>query len=92
MTNWYAVATMATSAERRQEALAMFLEQEMHNTHDRLLDIEDIDGSVPDGMEEKWSYEKGKLDNLRLLYGMVQQARAVDTLTSKAAEATEEER
>lgn len=84
--NYYITATLATDPDRRIDALAFFIEEELHETATRLTALEASDGSIPDDDRANWNYEKGQLDMLRLLYGMIQQGRLRDARESRGCE------
>lgn len=85
MTN-YRTAIAHPHEDARETALARFLEAELHETADRLTGLEDENGGIPAEVADQWNYEKGRLDTLRLLYGLVQQRRAHDELTRQDEE------
>lgn len=72
--NHYLEAIYAETEEEQFQAYRQFLEAEMEDTLERMPDpTEDLD----DEEWEKWTYEKGKLDCLRLVHGMVIQSMLV---------------
>jgi hypothetical protein len=78
--NPYMAATILPPGRRRLEAVRQFLEEEQHRLHDRLNEIEDDDGSIPDDVTDEWSMVKGKLDQTRLFHGLVIQAVLTDEM------------
>lgn len=74
MTNYYLKAIHADDRIEQLHAIRKFLEGEMRRVEDRMVDIETDDGTIPDDKAEQWSYEKGKLDSLATVYGMVVQS------------------
>jgi len=69
--NPYLAATMLSPGRERLEAVRQFLEEEQHRLHDRLTEIENDDGSIPDEAADEWSMAKGRLDQTRLFHGLV---------------------
>lgn len=62
--------------ERDEQLLAMhqFISKEIEDHLHRLEGFEAEDGSVPEENVRCWNYEKGRLDALRTLQGLVTQA------------------
>lgn len=62
--------------DREEQLLAMhqFISQEIRDQFERLKELAADDGSAPGENIEQWSYEKGKLDQLRTQQGLVTQA------------------
>lgn len=71
--NPYLAAITLSDSEEQLLALHQFLEEELERVNKRLERLENEDGSIPDGVGEEWSMVKGKLDQTRLLYGMITQ-------------------
>jgi hypothetical protein len=84
-TNPYAAASMLEPGEDQLRAVYQFLEDEQHRLNERLNSLEAEDGSIPSEVGEEWSMVKGKLDQTRLLYGLV-----VQSLLASSASASDE--
>lgn len=56
------------------QAFNQWLAEEEQRSFERLDDLENDDQSIPDENRESWSYEKGRLDGLRSVHGLVAQA------------------
>lgn len=84
--NHYLRAIRHSDPAERTESMIAFLSEEMYRTGERLAALENDDGSIPDGNAENWSYEKGKLDTLRTVYGLVGQRRAMQNTRGGADE------
>ena len=72
--NPYLAASLLSPGREHLEAVRQFLEEERHRLHERLSEIENDDGSIPDDATDEWSMAKGKLDQTRLFHGLVVQA------------------
>jgi len=72
--NPYLAATILSPGRRQLDAMRQFLEEEQHRLHERLSDMENDDGSIPNGATDEWSMTKGKLDQTRLFHGLVIQS------------------
>ena len=72
--NHYLRAIHETDRIEQLHAFRRFLEGEMKRVEDRLDGLEDDDGRISDDNAEPWSYEKGKLDGISTVYGMVMQS------------------
>lgn len=72
--NLYMKAIHHPERDEQLHSFVQFCTQEIEETHSRLTDLEHDDGSIPDENRDRWNYEKGKLDNLRLIQGMFAQA------------------
>lgn len=57
------------------EAFEAFATGEMERSAERLAELENDDGSIPEDNAGQWNYEKGKLDFCRTVAGMFAQAR-----------------
>jgi hypothetical protein len=85
--NPYMAATILPPGRRRLEAVRQFLEEEEHRLHDRLNEIENDDGSIPDEGTDEWSMVKGKLDQTRLFHGLVIQGVLTDEMEQEGDDA-----
>jgi len=74
MTNYYLKAIHETDRIDQLNAFRRFLEAEMRRVEDRLSELENDDGSIPDDNTGRWNYEKGQLDMLSTVYGIVVQS------------------
>lgn len=81
-TNWYIEVTQAETEQDAIKALGNFLADELERSWERL--DEATDGMSPpeeagevysEALGTTYDYEKGRLDTLRLLHGMVMQAK-----------------
>ena len=85
--NPYLAASILPPGRRRLEAVRQFLEEEQHRLHDRLYEIENDDGSIPDEATDDWSMVKGKLDQTRLFHGLVIQGVLTDEMEQEGDDA-----
>lgn len=76
--NPYTAASMLPPGRKRLRAEMEFLEGEVGRLHERLQDMEDDSGQIKDGMRQDWSMVKGKLDQTRLLHGVILKAIITD--------------
>lgn len=84
--NPYLAASTLTPGRDHLEAMRQFLDEEQHRLHERLVGMENDDGSIPDDVADEWSMVKGKLDQTRLIYGLVVQG----LLTNEIGEVDDE--
>lgn len=87
--NPYLAASMLSAGRKQAEAMRQFLEEEQHQLHERLTEMENDDGSIPDDVAEEWSMVKGKLDQTRLIHGLVVKAIAQDEMKQMEDDADE---
>ena len=78
--NPFLAASVLPPGRRRLEAVRQFLEEEQHRLHERLNEIENDDGSIPDDAAGEWSIAKGRLDQTRVFHGLVVQGMLTDEL------------
>lgn len=72
--NKYLKAIHHPDRKERVQAAHQWLNEEQSKSHERLTEIEDEDGSIPDGKQaQQWAYEKGRLDGLRTVGGLIGQ-------------------
>ena len=69
--NPYQAAMVLPPGRDHLNAMRQFLEDEQHRLHKRLSEIENDDESTPDDATDEWSMTKGKLDQTRLVHGLV---------------------
>lgn len=83
--NPYLAASLLPPGRDYLEATRDFLKEEQQRLYERLVSIEDDDGSIPDDAVDEWSMVKGRFDQTRLFYGLV-----IQSLHSKSVEESDD--
>lgn len=85
--NPYLAASILPPGRQRLGAVRQFLDEEQHRLHERLDEIENDDGSIPEGATDEWSMVKGKLDQTRMFLGLVVQGILTDEMEPEGNDA-----